>query len=204
MANYFSMDRRLDDYMLKHPWKVSKPAGNKSFLSETVSTIISIIVSMGILLGIVFVFAFSGNVISHLYPVCWFVRNLGIMSLPLHFLIVLACFGVSWILARTQHTLFTVDGIGTTLYGNEPVPNSGRFISTKWLTLPWTPLLPVRSYLVAVERNDALNQTDYKLQPLDKINWAQVKGTVRSSILAYGVLALLYIGFIIWSVSECR
>ncbi len=204
MADYFSMDRRLDDYMLKHPWKVSKPAGKKSFLSEIASTIISTIVSMGIIVGIVFAFTFPDNVISHLYPACWFVRNLGIMSLPLNFLIVLACFGVSWILARMQHTLFTVNGVGTKLYGNEPVPNSGQFISTRWLTLPWIPLLPVRSYLVAVERNDALNQTTYDLQPLDKINWAQVKETLRSSRIGYGVLALLYIGFIVWSVSECR
>jgi hypothetical protein len=204
MANYFSIIIQLNNYMLKHRSKVLKPTEKKSFLSETISTVISTIVSIGILLSIVFAFAFAGNVIRSVYPACWFVRNLGVMSLLLNFLSVPACLGVSWILARIQDALFTVNGMGTKLYDNEPVPNSGQFISTKWLTLPWIPLLPVRSYLVALESNDAFNQKTYHLQPLNKINWAQVKETIRASILGYGILGLLYVAFTVWSIWECR
>jgi hypothetical protein len=90
------------------------------------------------------------------------------------------------------------------MYGNEPIPNSEQFISTKWLVLPGVPLLPVRSYRIIADGNGPLNQKTYKLQPLDEINWAQVKETIRKSWIGYGILTLIYIAFTTWALFECR
>jgi hypothetical protein len=204
MADYFPMIVRLGDYMLKHRSQISKPAGEKkSFISQTVPTVIPAFVSLGILLALVFAFIFAGNLVRSVYPSCWFLRNLEVVSLPINFLIVPACLGVSWFLARMQHRLLTVNGIGTQLYGSAPILDSQGFIATKWLTIPWIPLLPVRSYLVTVEGTDPWNKKTYSMQPLNDLRWAQVKETIRKSRVGYGTLAMIYLAFTVWSFLEC-
>lgn len=205
MSEYFSIIIREDEYMLRHLSKLARSAkAGSSHTPGLLSAVISTLVSMGILLGVVFAFTFAGNVISRIYPSCWFVRNLENMTLLPNFLGVPGFLGTSWLLARTQHNLFTVNGMGTKLYGKEPIHNSERFISTKWLALPGVPLLPVRSYSVGIERIPAVNQESYDLQPLTEINWSQVKETIRSSWLGYAILGSLFVAFISWSTWKCR
>jgi hypothetical protein len=205
MPDYFQMITRLDDYMFKNRSKVTKPTGEKtSFASETIFILVSTIISLGIFASVFFTLTFAINLIHNIYPSCWFVRNMGIMPLWLNFLGGPGFLGISWLLARTQHKLLTVDGVGMRLYGSEPVPNSEQYVSTKWLVLPGVPLIPVRSYMVIADGNGPLNQKTYKLQPLDKINWTQVKETIRKSWIGYGVLALIYIALITWALLECQ
>jgi len=49
-------------------------------------------------------------------------------------------------LARKADDNFSWNGIGTALYGKKRTTNG--YISTKWLTILYVPVLPVRSYLV--------------------------------------------------------
>jgi hypothetical protein len=58
--------------------------------------------------------------------------------------------------------------------------------------------------MVTTDENSLWNQKAYKMQPLDEMNWAQVRETVRKSWVGYGVLALIYIAFIAWALSECQ
>jgi hypothetical protein len=204
MPAYFSMLLRLNDYMLKHRSKLSQPAAKKrSFAAEAVSAAVSTIVSLGILGSIVLAFALSAGVVKSIYPSCWFVRNMGIMPPALNLLAVFGLPAVSWAVARLRHDLFTVDGIGTRLYGSEAVSNPDGYISTKWLALPGVPLLPVRSYLFAAESANPWDPKTYVMRPLNAMNWAQVRGTVRRSWLGYSILTLLYAAFTAWSVLEC-
>lgn len=206
LAAYLALIKQVNDYMVKNPSKIGGASTSKpSFLVTLATSIISTIVSMGILLGCVALLMFLGNLVGSFYPACWFVRNLRVISLPLNFGAIFACLAVSWGLARIQNNLFTVNGIGVQLYGRDPAPNSQGYISTKWLVLPWIPLIPVRSYLVTGERTDAMsNEKIYILQPLKKMNWVQVRVTLRKSRVAYGILLLGVIAFTLWSIFECR
>jgi len=204
-TDYFSLTMRLNDTIQKHRSKVVQPNGKKRpFLTETVATIISTFVSLGILFSLVAAFLFAANVTHVLYPSCRFVRNIGTMPLWLNLALVPALLGTSWALARSQHNLFTLNGMGTQLFGKEPVPNSGQFVATKWLAIPWVPLIPVRSYLVTIEPGNPLQRPAYALQPLSQINWNQVSQTARKSIIGYAILICIYIAFVAWTVSECR
>ena len=205
MTDFLSAVKRLDDYMLGHVSEMSKSLEKDNpHYPGIITTIISTIVSMGILLACVFILMFIGNIISHVYPTCWIVRNLKNPSLPLDALGIVGCIATSWILARLQHNLLTVNGMGTQLYGNEPLADSQKCISTKWLVLPWIPLIPVRSYLVTIQGTDIVGKVMYRLEPLEKINWEQVKETASKSKIPYLVFIGLYIVFTLWTVSQCQ
>jgi hypothetical protein len=45
--------------------------------------------------------------------------------------------------------MFTLNGIGTTIYGKRDVnPADGSYIATKWFTLIYFPIIPLGSYRV--------------------------------------------------------
>src|SRR5258706_1272980 len=131
MADFLSLVKRLDDYMLGHLSEMSKSLEKDNpHHPGIITTIISTIGSMGILLACVFVFMLIGNIILHIYPSCWMVRNLKNPSLRLDALDIIGCIATSWILARLQHNLFTVNGMGKQLYGNQPLTDPQKYIST--------------------------------------------------------------------------
>jgi len=205
MAGFLSAVRRLNDYMVGHVSEMSKSLEKDNpHYPGTVTTIISSIVSLGILLSCVFTLMLIGNIILHVYPSCWMVRSLKNPTLPLDAFGVFGCLAISWILARLQHNLFLLNGMGTQLYGHEPLADSQKYISTKWLVLPWIPLIPVRSYTVTVLGTDIVGKVMYRMEPLEKINWTQVKETASKSKIPYFVLLGLYIFFTLWTISQCQ
>ena len=205
MADFLSSVERLDDYMLGHLSEMSKSLEKDNpHHPGTITAIISTIVSIGILLACVFILMLIGNIILHIYPSCWMVRNLRNPSLLLDTLGIIGCMTTSWILARLQHNLLTVNGMGTHLYGNEPLADPHTYIFTKWLALPWIPLIPVRSYKVTIQGTDIVGKIMYRMEPLEKINWAQVKETAGKSKIPYLILIGLYFAFTLWTVSQCQ
>jgi len=204
-ADYIELVKRVDEYTLKHRDRINSggSATGPSFITNTTSLSLSIIVSMGIIVGCVFTLTFLGNAVGSFYPACWFVRNLRTTPLLLNFLAIPACLGLSWFLARFPNYPFTIDGIGTRFYGNIPEANSQGYISTKWLVLPGIPLIPVRSYLVFDAPTSSWNRKFYTMQPLRKVNLAQVKETISKLKVRYGVLVLILTGFTVWAIFEC-
>jgi hypothetical protein len=201
MPDYFQMFARLDNHMLKNHSKIIKKdiAKEASFASNIIPALVSVIITLGIFASVFFAFALPINLMHNFYPLCGF----AIMPLWINFLGVPAFMGISWLLALTQRNLSITNGYGALLYGNDPASAPEQFISTSWLSLVAIPLLPVRSYIVTVTGTDALGKKTYETQPLDKINWAQVRQTIRKSWIGYGALALIY-SITAWAFLECR
>lgn len=44
--------------------------------------------------------------------------------------------------------MFTLNGTGTRLYGKEKVNPDGSYVSTKWVTFFWIPLIPLGSFRI--------------------------------------------------------
>jgi hypothetical protein len=114
---------------------------------------------------------------------------------------ILACLGISWFLARVQEKPLTVDGIGTKFFGQSP--NSGGYISTKWLVVVFLPIIPVRSYQVIEKYRGGQQNTHFSMTPLEKLDWAQIKETMWKSRFGYIVFVLLIVSFGIWAFREC-
>jgi hypothetical protein len=197
LVEYFSLLKRMDDY--------TQPSQARSAsVSSCISVIVSSIVSTGIIFSCGYLVVFFGNLVAGFYPACRFAGDLHPNALRTDLLAILACMGFSWFLSRFQNVLFTVDGIGTRLYGRTPVNNSQDYVSTKWLALVWVPLVPVRTYRVTPLTSVFRNKKPYILQPLPKMDWGQVGETIREFKVAYAVIALLLITFTVWSISQCR
>jgi hypothetical protein len=108
---------------------------------------------------------------------------------------------MSWFLARIQEKPLTVDGVGTKFFGQ--TPNSSGYISTKWLVVVFLPIIPVRSYRVIEEYPDRQHNTHFSMEPLDTLNWVQIKETIWKAKFGYIVFVLLMVSFAIWSFREC-
>jgi hypothetical protein len=92
----------------------------------------------------------------------------------------------SWLCARVNDTAKCINGCGTVFYGNKKMPDF--YITTKWITFLYVPLLPVRSY--------AIRFLDVKPLPGFGIYWPQVVTTFIVGIfgLVIGVgLIVLYV-----------
>jgi hypothetical protein len=93
--------------------------------------------------------------------------------------------------------MYSINGIGTTLYGNREVDSDGSFIATKWFTIIWLSIVPLGSYRVFKgETNEAgiptLSfgwSTQYRMQSI-AINWKQI---ISTYICVYGSILLLII-----------
>jgi len=192
-ANFLQMSQKEDNYMLKNK--------NTTAGGALGPTVLSVIIFMGLLMGIVYLWLVLGSLLQALYPSCLIVSD----KTPFlqMVLITLGCFGVSWGLARIQKDLYLIDGMGTRLFGNLPLPDAQGYISTKWLTFIFLPLLPVRSYHVTREQSNMPDGSSYTLKPLERINWAQVKETMWQSRLWYVVMTIALIGLITLPVWKC-
>ena len=191
-AAYVKLAQSEDNYMLKR--KNSIVAGDLG------TTFLSIIISMSILVGVVYAFLLLASLLQALYPDCLIVSD---KTPPIQmFLIALACVVVSWVLARFQKDMFTVNGVGTKLFGRAPAVDAKGYISTKWLALI-IPLIPVRTYHIIGEHSNTPDKTFYSMLPLDQLNWRQIKETVREWWLGYLVTLLLLVGIITLPVWNC-
>lgn len=194
-AGFLQLTQREDGYLLKHK--------NSMMVNDTASSILSTIISASLFAAVAFMFWVLPRVVHILYPACWFVRNVNKPSLLLTFLIILGCTAVSWFLARIQNQTFTVDGIGTKFFGQSPSPDSRGYISTKWLVVVFVPILPVRSFQIIEEYPGGQHKTRYSINPLEELNWAQIKETMWKSRVGYIIFTLLFISFGVWSFWEC-
>jgi|SRR3989344_2358710 len=96
--------------------------------------------------------------------------------------------------------MYSINGIGTTLYGKRDVnPADGSYVATEWVVIFFLPILPVGSYRVWRGETKAGfsplpgSKTSYRIVPV-KLNWGQVLNTyliVWSSFII-GILVLLY------------
>ncbi len=166
--NYIELDKSLADYMRKRMTKLSTayPEKEPSFWAQMAASF----AGMGVFIFGVFFLIFLFNVVSNLYPACTFVEKLRIMPLPGHFMLLVALLGGSWLLARAQDALLTVNGSGTVLYGRAAVPTGQGYVSTKWLVFAMIPLIPVRSYWVINQYlNPRTKRQNFQMQPLPTI-----------------------------------
>jgi len=80
--------------------------------------------------------------------------NMAFISPEMDLLIVVGSFSIAWILGFFQSDAFTFRHVGTHLYGR--VLTEQGYITTKWLVAGF-PLLPIRSYVVLYEIENATN-----------------------------------------------
>ena len=195
--DFVSLTKQEDAYMLKPKFAA------RAITSDIPSTIFSGVVSVSLFAGVALMFWSLPRIVHELYPACWFVRNVDKPPLLINFLLIPACIVLSWLLARIQKTPFTIDGVGTRFFGRSPSSDSHGYISTKWLAIIMVPILPVRSYEIIEENLDGLQKMPYLINPLEKLNWAQIRETIGKSIIGYFIFALLLFGFGAWALREC-
>jgi hypothetical protein len=190
MEPYFALLRRLADHIIAQPAALSIPA-----------MIMDTLVFFGLLVAMVLLICLPGNILAKLKPSCSFVENLGIISLSVNILGILLGVAVPWLISRVRTGLGTVNGIGTRLIGAEPDPAGGGYVATKWLVIGSLPILPVRSYRVLGEFRVGGQTHSYKLSPLDRMDWKQVRDTARKSVVGYllalGVFILIAVGMVL-------
>lgn len=208
IADYFSLMRRVGDYALHHRVKVSKGPGEEtSFVTMITSNLGDVIIFFGIFMSFFFALTFVGNAMSYIYPGCWVVKGLHSDSLLLNFLAIPGCMAVAWFFAHFQNKPFLINGMGTRFYETEPVENTHKYISTKWLVCLGVPLMPVGSYLITQELIQFQTTAAYTFQPVKELNWNQVKETIRKARVRYIIMAtaigLLMIGLIAWPMAKC-
>lgn len=191
-AGYLQLARREDDYMLKRK--------NKMIWGGFFSEIISTIIALGPIISLVGVGLLGDSILQKQYPTC--LIYIDTQSPFQNLLMAVAPILISWILARFQSNISTINGVGTKLFGQTPIANTQEYISTKWLAL-LIPILPVRSYRVMWEYRGAQDKTYYSMTPLEHLDWKQVRQTLRKWILGYLIFILLVIGFILLPVWKC-
>lgn len=97
--------------------------------------------------------------------------------------------------------MYSLNGIGTTLYGKSEVENDGSYIATKWFILLLLPVIPLGSY--RVWRGETTSSataligmpgatTQYKMTPVP-MNWKQV---IQTYLAIYGTLALIILDLV--------
>lgn len=191
-AGYLKLAQQEDSYMLR--------IKNQTIVGDLFSTVISTTVSISLLVGIVYVFLVLASLVQALFPACLIVGD----KTPLSRMVMfgLGCIAVSWVLARVQRNMFTINGVGTKLFGRSPSPDSQGYISTKWLTLI-IPILPVKSYRILGEYASEWDKSYYSMTPLERFDLAQVKSTMREWMWGYVIFALIFIGLITLPVWKC-
>lgn len=92
--------------------------------------------------------------------------------------------------------MFSINGIGTSLYGKSEVESSGSHVATKWFVFLFLPIVPLGSY--RVQRGETTSSatalvglpganTQYKMLPVS-LNWKQI---IQTYLAVYGILALI-------------
>ena len=68
--------------------------------------------------------------------------------------------------------MFSINGIGTTLYGREE-QDDGSYFTTEWITFFWIPLLPIGSYHVLDWDSNSPFRTNYEMRKIP-FKWKQI------------------------------
>ncbi len=111
-------------------------------------------------------------------------------------LLVTFCFLGSWLVARLTQDPFDLQGCGSRFYHR--IPTLKGYITTKWLTICFVPVLPVRSYEIYSGGEVMLYSRDlgmgkYVARPLQYLYARQI---LRTGSLGCGVL--LAFGLLLW------
>lgn len=191
-AGFLKLTQQEDTYLLK--------IKNKVIAGDLFSTVISAILSMSLLVGITYFFLFLAGFVQSIFPSCLIVSDKS-STLQRSF-ISFGCIFLSWILARFQKNMLTVNGAGTKLLGQTPISDASGFVSTKWLVLI-IPLLPVRSYRVTGVFSDGQTRQIYSMEPLQNLEWMQIKETIWKWKWAYLVVLCIFTGLIMLLVIKC-
>ena len=84
--------------------------------------------------------------------------------------------------------MFSINGIGTTLYGREE-QDDGSYFTTQWITFFWIPLLPIGSYHVLDWDSDSAFRTNYEMREMP-FNWKQI-GKIYLILFSFILLIVL-------------
>jgi len=73
---------------------------------------------------------------------------------------------------------FTLQGIGTTFYGQRDFREDGSYITTEWVVFLFIPVIPLRSLRVWEQDSEAIgaiySKTNYAVLEKSLPNWKQV------------------------------
>ena len=100
--------------------------------------------------------------------------------------------------------MYSINGIGTHLYGKKDIAEDGSYISSKWFIFFLLPIFPIASYRVVRGETTASGipiilpgaTTQYKMIKVP-MNWKQIG---RTYLLSWGPVILIF-GFIVWYLS---
>ncbi|MBU1558005.1 hypothetical protein KKC45_03525 [Patescibacteria group bacterium] len=99
--------------------------------------------------------------------------------------------------------MFSINGIGTSLYGKNEIDSDGSYITTKWFIFFLLPIIPLGSYRVLRGETTASMSglvgvpgatTQYKMISVP-LNWKQV---IQTYLLVYGILVLIVFDYMIF------
>lgn len=89
----------------------------------------------------------------------------------------------------TPAVTYSMNGVGTTLYGHADEWPDGTFVKTKWVIFLFLPLLPVASYRVAPVADAHSCMQKYRLSAVP-LHWRQVLMTYLVGISAPAAVVL--------------
>src|SRR5574341_803493 len=93
--------------------------------------------------------------------------------------------------------MFMINGCGSTLYGKTVVAGQEGYIATKWFCLLWTPIIPLRSYIVLDESGTDLfiwSNKSYRLIPIGSLYKPHLKAYYATIVV---IAFFIYVA--IWS-----
>ncbi|MDR3351950.1 MAG: hypothetical protein LBO00_02865 [Zoogloeaceae bacterium] len=96
-----------------------------------------------------------------------------------------------------SRTGITVNGIGTTFYGQARFRRDGSFVTTKWFVICWFPFFPMKSYRLRYIEGDENSCELLEELPVDRVQaikvWAYAFTIVPcvSFILVTSVVAII-------------
>jgi hypothetical protein len=195
--DYAKLTRREDSYMMS-----SGPFGALGFV-DIGSMFLTLLMFICLAIAAVLIFTVLPVIVHNAYPTCKSVENAGQFRWLQRFLIVSACIAFSWLLARVQKNTFTIDAIGTALYGNTPALEGRGYIATKWLVFLILPILPVRSYQIDGEYSKSARPQPDEMHPLHELHWDQVWETIWRFKLGYLLAIAAFLGIGVWLLSQC-
>ncbi len=83
----------------------------------------------------------------------------------------------------TPAVTYSMNGVGTTLYGHADEWPDGTFVKTKWVIFLFLPVLPLASYRVARVADPDSCAVKYRLTPVP-LHWRQVLTTYLVGVTA--------------------
>ena len=89
--------------------------------------------------------------------------------------------------------MYSLNGIGTTLYGKRDIESNDSYVATKWFTIFLLPIVPLGSYRVWRGETKATfflpgASTEYKMTKVE-LSWGQVFNTY---FIIYGIFILAF------------